>query len=288
VVLGTDAISDPDAPDNLSGVAPPSDETWSSILNRRVLLYGFPTSTLPQSATTPLEYEWSTVPFNATWDPGAVVAVCDGDETKTAMVHESSIGVLQFVEVGFICSQPQRMAMGESGWGPSAVVRRLASLFRPTSLQAAVTKSGTGGIATFKSKFKKKTVTSVTLDKVGNAVPPALITLGTTFPVHYHVSTAAGDALFGTCVYITGTNNNGTPTELTGPKDCPTPAGLSTAAVLSVLTQSTGNTSFTDADFGQVGVTKAGGIVFRVFADVVDRNGASAILQYKSNVKPPK
>jgi len=290
VVLATD-YSDPDLPDNLSGVAPPAGKTWSSILTDRVLVFGYPTSTLPQSAANPLEYEWSTVPANANWNPFAVVAVCDGDGSNAAMVHESNVGVLAFANsASSICSQPQRLVL-ETGWGPRAIANRLARLLKPEPLHATLRGTGTTGAATFKSKFKKLTVNSVVLAKVGNAVPPAVITgtaPGTTFPVHYHVSTAAGDALFGTCVYLTGSNNNGTPTGLTGPRQCPTPAGMIDAAVLSVLTQSTGNTSFTDADFGQVGVTKVGGIVFRVFADVVDRNGASAILQYKSNVKPTK
>jgi hypothetical protein len=289
VVLATDATTDPDVPDNLSGVAPPSGETWSSILDQHVLLYGFPTSTLPQSATTPLEYEWSTVPFNATWDPGAVVAVCDGDESKTAMVHESNIGVLQFVEVGSICSQSRPTAMGESGWGPSAVVRRLASLFRPTSLQAAVTRTGSGGIATFKSKFKKQNVSNIRITFVNNQ-PPAGAVAGATFKVAVTVSAVDGTTLtpISTCIYLTGTNNNGFFKDLTGPVDraCnadrPTgiPAGVPSKQTVSL------NSTQSSADFGNTIIsTGPGGLVITATAKPLGRSGSGSKTA-KMNIKP--
>jgi len=48
-----------------------------------------------------------------------------------------------------------------------------------------------------------------------------------------------------------------------------------------------GNTAASLADFGQVGVTKTGGIVFSVTVDVLGRDGAGSIFT-KSNVKPAK
>jgi len=165
---------------------------------------------------------------------------------------------------------------------------------QPEPLQAtALGKSGTGGTATtFKSQFKKQTVSSVTLTWV-NQPPPNINgtspgpDLGTTFQVKLNVS-SGGSALFGTCVYLTGTNNNGTPTDLTGTTDpaCPIPASIGPKS-LSTHTVASGDPTFTVADFGQVGVTKTGGIVFTVLADVQDRDGAGSIFA-KSNVKPAK
>jgi hypothetical protein len=59
------------------------------------------------------------------------------------------------------------------------------------------------------------------------------------------------------------------------------------ASALSVLltTETISGKTASVADFGQVGVTKTGGIIFTGIADVIGRAGLGSI-QSKSNVKP--
>jgi hypothetical protein len=281
-------------PDILSGVNPLTG-TWATVLAGspagKALIYGY------QVTSNPFVYEWATIPPATQFAGSAVVALCDGSNASTAMVHESNIGVLAYQSASPICDATYSLVMKETGWGPRALAARLAHVvidaLQPQPLQAVALKSGTGGTATtFKSKLSKQPVSTQGVTLTGLQVPPALIkgtSPGFTFPVKYQVS-ASGKALFGTCVFMLGANNNGAPTALTGPRTsaCPPPAGVDPTAVLSVETTSANDPTFTIADFGQTGVTKNGGIVFTVFADVKDRDGGSASLIYKSNVKPPK
>jgi hypothetical protein len=291
-----------DSPNILSGVTPQTG-TWAAALTGspggRALIYGYRISGYPLN-NDPFVYEWATIPPATPFAGGAVVALCDDANPSTAMINESNIGVLAYQPVAAICDPVDgySVAVKETGWGPRALAARLARVVvdavQPEPLQAtALGKSGTGGTATtFKSQFKKQTVSSVTLTWV-NQPPPNINgtspgpDLGTTFQVKLNVS-SGGSALFGTCVYLTGTNNNGTPTDLTGTTDpaCPIPASIGPKS-LSTHTVASGDPTFTVADFGQVGVTKTGGIVFTVLADVQDRDGAGSIFA-KSNVKPAK
>ena len=283
---------------NLSGIKPFSG-SWTNMLpgtgqERRTLIYGYPVT------LSPLVFEWATVPSALTFSTPAVVSVCDNDASGTAMVHEDAIGVLAYVNTG-ICDEPfQSVTLIDRGWGPRALASRLSrvlvSALSPTPLQATAVLTGTGGKTSTipKSKFGKQLVGTLFLD--WQAKPPATINgtaPGTTNPVRVTVSTSStsGSAIVGACAYLTGTNNNGTPTQITSTATpdpaCTNPPAGSQGAIRVQVQSIPGNTAASLADFGLVGVTKTGGIAFTVTVDVLGRDGAGSIFT-KSNVKPAK
>jgi hypothetical protein len=292
---------------NLSGIEPLAGN-WTDMVKLvdgenlsegRALLYGY---SVPGSSA--LVYDWASVPSALTFDPAIVVAVCDNDLSQTGMVHEEDIGVLAYVETGMCDEDTQSLTKMDAGWGPRALASRLGRMLVgvvvPEPLQATVLLTRGGGTTTTvpKSKFGRRTVKTLTLAWIQGRTPPAVVK-GTdnpltvnqenAFPVSFTVATEAGDPIAGTCGYLTGTNNNGTPTMLTGPRDqehCTTPPNGDTSA-LSVLltTEIISGKTVSVANFGQVAVTKPGGIVFNGVADVIGRDGFGSIL-LKSNVKP--
>jgi hypothetical protein len=288
-VLGTiDPIVGPDV--NLSGIKP-SSGSWTSMLSGngssegRALIYGYSVPNTPA-----LVYDWASVPSGVTFAPAAAVSVCDDDNSGTAMVHEEDIGVLAYIETT-ICDETQSLTSVELGWGPTALAARVGRLLVsgliPEPLEAAVLASRGGGTTTTipKSKFGKQTVSTLTL--AWKDQPPPVIN-GTDpkkkVPISFTVS-ASGSPIAGTCAYLAGSNNNGTPTMLVGPRNsaCTNPPN-GDATALSVLVQPYSATASL-ADFGQVGVTKTGGILFNGTADVLNRDGVGSI-SIKSNVKP--
>ncbi len=286
---------DPD-PDVLSGVNPPTGSTWSSILagntgsEGRVLIYGYPVT------PDPLVYEWATIPPAAVFDPGAVVAVCDGADAATSMIHESTIGVLAYTSATPICAAPLSVVIKDTGWGPRALAARLAravvTAVQPQPLQAAMAKSGTGGTATtFKSKFSKKPVTLVPL--TFTIKPPAVIGLGQTVSAEVRATTTVDGVttgVNGVCVYLKGANNNGQGTALVGSHDS---RCLQIAEMVDAFTSTKGSAAgFASFSFK---VTKNGGLVLTATATddngsaigVVGRNGQTFTSPTsKSNVKP--
>ena len=145
-------------PDILSGVNPLTG-TWATVLAGspagKALIYGY------QVTSSPFVYEWATIPPATQFAGGAVVALCDGTNQSTAMVHESNIGVLAYQSASPICDATYSVVMKETGWGPRALAARLARVVvdavQPQPLQALALKSGTGGTATtFKSKVKMR------------------------------------------------------------------------------------------------------------------------------------
>jgi hypothetical protein len=290
-VIGS--TSGTDISGNLSGIDT-STASWTTTLSAtgsgagvsegRALIYGY------ASTTDPLLFEWASVPSELTFSPAVIVAVCDNDPSDSAMVHEEGVGVIAYVNSS-ICSTPRSLTMIDPGWGPKALAARLSRVLvgalTPTPLQAAALATGTGGRTSTipKSKFGKQLVTTLTL--AWKDQPPAVIKgtdPPTKFPVSFTVS-ASGSPIFGTCAYLAGSNNNGTPTMLNGPHDpaCVNPPNGDGTA-LSVLLKPY-NATASIADFGQVGVTKTGGIIFNGTADVLDRVGFGSII-FKSNVKP--
>ena len=274
---------------NLSGLAP-SSGSWTTMLagnsasEGRALIYGYAVT------ADPLVFEWATVPSDLAFSPGVVVAVCDNDLSGTAMVNEEAVGVLEYVNSS-ICATAQSLTTLERGWGPKALAGRLGRMLVgalvPEPLQATVLRTGTGGTTTTvpKSKFGKKLVSTLTL--VWKDQPPAVIKgtdPATKVPISFTVS-ASGDPIFGTCAYLAGSNNNGAPTKLIGPQHpaCTNPPNGDANALSVLLTPH--NTTASLADFGPVGVTKTGGILFTGTADVLNRDGFGSIF-IKSNVKP--
>lgn len=284
---------------NLSGIKPTTG-TWTDMLKvvtgraanndlseGRALIYGYLVSDTPR-----LLYDWATVPSALTFAPAAVVAVCDNDDSESAMVQQLDIGVLAYVSTS-ICDEIQLTSV-DADWGPKALATRLsrmlAGALAPEPLQAAVLATRTGGTTTTvpKSKFGKRTVSTLTL--VWEHEPPPVIN-GTDpnkkVPISFRVS-ASGSPIAGTCAYLTGSNNNGTPTKLIGPPKAPEcihpPNGDANA--LAVLVKPFSATASL-AEFGDVGVTKTGGILFIGTVEVLNRAGSGSI-SFKSNVKPLK
>jgi hypothetical protein len=280
---------------NLSGMKP-SSGSWTTMLagnsagEGRALIYGYAVT------TDPILYEWATVPSALTFSPSLVLSVCDNDLSGTAMVNEEAVGVLAYFSTT-LCDETQSLTHIQRGWGPKALAARLGrvlvSALAPKPLQATVLRTGTGGTTTTlpKSKIGKQSVSTLTL--AWKDQPPAVIKgpdLGTNpvtkVPISFTVS-ASGNPIFGTCAYLAGSNNNGTPTKLTGPQNaaCTNPPNGDTNALSVLLTAHTATASL--ADFGRVGVTKTGGILFVGAADVLNRDGSGSI-SIKSNVKPVK
>lgn len=278
----------------LSGVAVPAGQTWTDILANnagsegRILLYGYRVG-----VTDPLVYEWATIPPAATFSPGAVVAVCDDNTATTAMVHETNVGVLQYSSGNAICGTKISVALQEAGWSPRPLAARLArvlvSAMVPTSLHAAAVvgfKSGTGGtVTTVKSKFSTKPVDQVTLKFT--VAPPKTMNLGLSYRVEVR-ATAVVDGrtqgVNGTCVYLTGTNNNGQGTELTGTREsCP---DLEKAAFQKTESKTVGGQPTAGYAAFDLRATKAGGLLIMAGGSVIGRTGEIQTDQVKVNVKP--
>jgi hypothetical protein len=301
-VLGIDFAQ----PVNLSGVEPVAPFSWSTVLagngasEGRALIYGYLVT------ASPLEYEWSTVPSNTLFNPGAVVAVCDGSEaTTTDMIQESGIGVLAYAPTA-LCSAGQSLTLIDTGWGPRALASRLARVVvdavSPAPLQAAtVTTVGklVGGTATtFKSKFKTKGVTSVTLAFAPKPTSPIKLD-DFTNPVTVRAATTAAlnnpsVGVNGVCIYLTGSNNNGANTALTGTGDgegCAAPvAGGVVSKTKSKIVNGVLTAGYADFTFG---VNKTGGLVLTASSTdgqttgVLGRDGQTFInATAKLNVKP--
>jgi hypothetical protein len=256
----------------------------------RALIYGY----LVSAPGAPIQYEWATIPSDLTFSPAALVAVCDNDVSASAMVLTEAVGVLAFANTG-LCNTLQSQTALRTGWGPRAVAARLGQMLvgavTPAPLHATALLAGTGGTTSKipRSIVQKLTVSAGALGLSWANKPPATIngTAPNTFAASVNVN-AAGNAILGVCAYMIGQTNNGTPTQLVGPKhaDCASPPGGGTD-YLSVLVQNTGSTTASLADFGQVGITKTGGIDLTVTVQVQGRAGTGAITT-RSNVKPKK
>ena len=293
------------APNILSGVNPLTG-TWASALSGspagKALIYGYRVSGYPLINNDPFVYEWATIPPATQFANGAVVGLCDDANPSTAMVHESNIGVLAYQSAAAICDPVDgySVAIKETGWGPRALAARLARVvvdaIQPQALQAtALGKSGTGGTATtFKSKFKKKTVESVTLAFAPD--PPATLNVKKMpYLVRVRVTSDIDEPTKGTngvCVYLTGSTNNGTNTALGGNHECQneTPGGVS-AITKSIVVDGVLTAGY--AEFN-LSVTKTGGLTITASSldatgttGVVGRDGQTFIGDVaRTNVKP--
>ena len=290
---------------NLSGIAPSTGSTaanWTSMLSgngtsvgQGVLFYGYDARTVP---TDPVLYEWASVPSELTFTPAAIVSVCDANPVNP-VVHEEAVGVLFFV-TSDICDTQQTLTMNE-GWGPKALAARLgqvlADALMPAPLQATMMiTSGGGKTSTLpKSKFGKKSLTSVNVAWKDDPVAPGATWNGTTQaqarPVSAYVSaTADGNTEpVRFCAYLSGTNNNGTPTALQKNGDlrapeCTTPPNGDSKALSVVTTPIPGDDTQALADFGNVWVTKTGTITITLM--VSSGTATTGTLQSVANIKP--
>lgn len=261
-----------------SGIAPPGSNTWAGILGsnpapKRVLVYGRPGS-------RPLTYDWKVVPRSTVFSPEAVVGVCvDAVANSTSLLHEENIGLLPFVDVGFlvpgICSPT---ALQSSAW-PLQVARSFlrwgADLLGPRALSASSTMDpgglggSTGGI---RSEFGPEEVDTVTLSF---AVEPSDVNEFATITPAVQVlavSAASGNPVPNASITLAATNNNGTPAQLLG--------------TLTQITNGSGIATFTD-----LSLTKTGGYLFVASGGGIGVIGRPAIVvvpdtSARFNVRP--
>src|SRR5262249_16325225 len=149
---------------------------------------------------------------------------------------------------------PQSQTMIDPGWGPKALFARLShafvSAFAPQPLNAFAVATSTGGKTSTLPKSKVGKLDVSTLTVLWTNQPPPVVNgtaPGTTFHASVTVS-ASGNSIAGTCVYLTGTANNGTPTKLTGPQDnvnCTNPPNGDTGALSIFLTAANANAGAT-------------------------------------------
>jgi hypothetical protein len=217
------------------------------------------------------------------------------------MIHESNIGVLAYEGVGAICNTDYSVTIKDTGWGPRALAARLARVvvdaMQPQPLQATTLgKSGTGGTASnFKSKFKRKDVTTTTLAFA--PAPPATLNIKKMpYTVYVFVSADVNDpsnGVNGVCVYLTGSTNNGTNTALTGPRECDNTPAAGVSAITQTLSVNGQPAKAGYAKF-VLGVTKTGQLIITASSTdatgktgVIGRDGQTFIGDVvRTNVKP--
>jgi hypothetical protein len=251
--------------------------TWANLLSERALIYGRPVGN-PPSLTS---YQWEAIRPSASFKaPGALVAICAATGSNE-MVSESNFGVLAFGSAAELCPNPAPAAeVAISGWGPAAVAQRLGRLLAPQPLHAAMyTKSIGGAAGGLKSIFSQTPVSSVTLKYMAGS-PPSLIKQNADVTVKIQATlpgTTTG--VNGVCVFLTGTNNNGTPTELL-------PTGECNSTAPSAVTGRVGDiTGVAEITFH---VTKTGNLMLSGNGTVVERTGITVVSTRpaKTNVKP--
>lgn len=254
-----------------SGMAPLGTGEWSQYA--RVLVYGRPGST-SQS------YNWKVVPANAQFTPTVVVGVCVTD--PTALLHEENVGLLLFVDAGFLSATCSPTAMLDD-WSLHGLASGLArwgtGLFSPRALWGAtiVNPGGLGGsTGGIKSEFgPQQVVVTLTfqtqpLDATVSAPIPTAPAGG--IVVH---ETSSGEAVPGTRVSLEAVDNNGVPADLT----CPALPG----GVCSALADANG-----DAAFGSPQIDKTGAYRLVASATVDGRPGipVNQATSNKFNIRP--
>jgi hypothetical protein len=211
----------------------------------RALVYGYPVT------TSPIVYEWATIAPATVFHDYAIVSICDGQSGTDLMLHESSQGVIAFTEAN-LCGLPD--ATGTT------------------------TKSG------FKSQFKTTPVTAVTLAYQQGDAPPAKQKVNADSTIVVRATTtvqgfSVPQGVNGTCLTVTGSNNNGLGTMLVGPEEC----GKKIVGdnEMSVRTDNGGFGSFT------YHVTKSGNLYLTLTGDVIGRDGqAFNTIVTKTNIVP--
>jgi hypothetical protein len=181
----------------------------------RVLVYGRPVPGEPE------QYEWKTLPHDASFNPGVVVGFClDDIAFPTSMVEMQPGGVLAFQGVEFLPAGCSNTASLRRGWEANlaSLARFGAELFGPRPLWATVVSpGGLGGTAGgIRSKFKPRDLGAtggVTLTFDGPT--PAIPQLNQPFTV---VVTARNGTtpVGGVQITLAAFNNNGDPVQLSG------------------------------------------------------------------------
>ncbi len=275
---------------NISGIAPPPSFVWrntavppaprNGILNERVLIHGEPVLG---------GYDWRVTRPNATFDPFAVVALCTGSSDPAAMVQQLGVGVLAYEGDGTaICGAAQSVAFFDGGQGAFGLMRRLVQsgmdLLAPQQLYAAALQSGpTGGAGGAKGDvFTQTSLGTVTLTFTPK--PQSVQRVNQPFTVTVRATTPDGSSVTGVngvCAFATGTNNNGTPTQILGIDECS--GGQGPSAITKTVGSVSGVASLT------VTVTKSGALVFAMNGFVIGRPAVQVIgTSIKMNFRPPQ
>jgi hypothetical protein len=238
----------------LSGTTYVLGNSWTTNLSGntyeggRALVYGYQTST----GTDPLAYEWATIDPLTTFEPYALVSICEGTNT-TLMVHETGVGVLAF-SAADLCDVVNY---------PDA----------------------TGTATGFRSKFSNASVASVHLEWI--TPPPAKMKVDKPYTAIARATTLVNGVttgVNGACLILSASNNNGQPLTLTGTNECDGPSSTQLAA----LTKSDPATNQAGYATYSVTVTKSGGVIFTLSGfEVVGRSGTfENTVQTKTNVVP--
>jgi hypothetical protein len=279
----------PEVDGNASVMAPTDTSDWSKTLKQRVLIYG---NVVPLTGA-PTGYDWKLIPRDATFDPNGVVALCNGlglDFLSSGMIHQEGVGMLAFLDATALCgTNPVVAVQSPSLFG--RLTQFAARALTPAPAFAATTlvgKTGGGGIGGVKSDvFNIDQVTNVTLEWF--QAPPAVMRLGQSYTVIAGASSFIDNAktfVNGTCLVITGANNNGTPTQLNGSKECGSPNDVQVSAKTTFRTPPKQNPGF--ATF-TITPTKTGGLSLTLSAvslvNLGTVNGNNTLVA-KVNVKP--
>jgi hypothetical protein len=280
---------DPAEEGNVSVLATGSGATWSTTLDERVLIYGnlFRTT----AAAAPTGYDWKFIPRTATFDPNGVVALCAGlgiDFSSSDMINQAGVGVLNFIDAGNLCDSPVVALQGRSLLQRMSRFAMRALSPEPAYAAASLRLATGGGLGGAKGDvFSATPVTNVTLEWV--QAPPSVMRLGKTYTAIAGASTLVGSAktyVNGTCLVISGTNNNGTGTALNGSKGCGTPSANQVSSATTFRNPPKQNPGF--ATFTII-PTKTGGLSLTLSAvSLVSLGGVNGnnTLVVKSNVKP--
>ena len=209
---------------NVSAIAPAgasaSSDTWSEVLGQQVLFFGNPVEN---------GYDWKVLPRDATFSPYARVALCQGvngggqEYADDEMIHQFGVGVIGFVPADGLCGTPPPVAAvhGRGAFGRLAsLTRSLAGLLSPeplhASLSVALSRGGTASGAKG-DKFTSRNLPAVNLAvSVGDLAAKNTVKLNTgRFSVTVTVTTPdTREPVGGILVSLSGTNNNGTPTNI--------------------------------------------------------------------------
>jgi len=281
---------------NVSGMGPPAFPTtpisykWDNttsppaardgILDERVLIYGHPVTG---------GYDWAMIRPNVTFNPFAVVALCNVDASTFTMVQESDVGALPFDETtaNSICSAPLSVSLLERDHGPFALLARLtragAGLLHPQPLYSATALaiSSVGGTKIGgKSKYSTLEVENVASSWA--TAPPAKVKVNTPFTVKIKATTREGNKTIpalGVCYRVIGGANNGTPQQpqLVGTHTCGD--GTFPTAVTTLVAGEAIATL-------EVSATQTGTLVISASGVVLARDGIVASLTARTKVIP--
>ena len=209
---------------NVSAIAPAaasaSSDAWPEVLGQQVLFFGNPVEN---------GYDWKVLPRDAAFSPYAMVALCQGvngggqEYADADMVHQFGVGVIGFVPADGLCGTrpPIAALQGRGTFGRLAsLTRSLAGLLSPeplhASLSVALSRGGTASGAKG-DKFTSRNLPTVNLAvSVGDLEGRNTVKVNTgRFSVTVTVTTPdTREPVGGIVVSLSGTNNNGTPTNL--------------------------------------------------------------------------